>query len=266
MILNDILDHKKIEVEATKKVVPLEFLRGKALQLRSIQPRFLSQIKANPGIALIAEVKKASPSRGVIREEFHPVELAKIYESSGATCLSVLTDKKFFQGELLYLELIRQAVELPLLRKDFIIDEYQLYEAKLAGADAILLIAAALDDAQLGALYRRARELSLDVLVEVHTREEMQRAMDLKFELIGINNRDLQTFEVSLQTSFDLIKWALGYSSQIGHTPEFVSESGISKHSQVKELEAAGFKAILVGEGLMREKDLAAATIQLIRG
>lgn len=266
MILDEILAHKKIEVAEAKRIVPMDLLRGKAYQLSGTKPRFLSQIKTQRNIALIAEVKKASPSKGVIREDFDPVQLAKTYEAAGATCLSVLTDKKFFQGDLLYLELIRQAVELPLLRKDFIIDEYQLYEAKIAGADAILLIAAALDDAALASLHQKARQLNLDVLAEVHTQEEMKRAIDLRMELIGINNRDLQSFEVSLQTSFDLIKWAQKYPKPKDYSPLFVSESGIGSHGQVQQLENAGFKSILVGESLMRENDLAAATLRLMKG
>lgn len=213
-------------------------------------------------IGLIAEVKKASPSKGVIRADFDPVEIAKEYERAGASCLSVLTDTEFFQGKLEYLKQIREAVQLPLLRKDFMIDERQLPEAILWGADAILLIAACLDDTQLKHLHDLATGAGLTALVEVHNAEELDRALAIKARLIGVNNRNLKTFEVDLGTTEKL-------AAQVRDQIEsgeilFVAESGIHNRADVLRLKQSGAGAILVGESLMRQTNIQAKAHELI--
>jgi indole-3-glycerol phosphate synthase len=195
-------------------------------------------------LALIAEVKKASPSAGVIKPDFDPVRIARDYEAAGASCLSVLTDEQFFQGSLGYLQQIRDAVQLPILRKDFIIHERQILESIEAGADAILLIVAILNDADLRRFHSVARSSGLAVLVEVHDENEMRRALAAEAEIIGINNRDLKTFAVDLVTTEKLSKMAAGKI--------LVAESGINTRADVERLERCGAKAILVGESLMR--------------
>ncbi len=201
-------------------------------------------------MAVIAEVKKASPSAGLIAENFDPVKIAVEYEEIGADAISVLTDKKYFQGDLSYLQMIREEVEIPLLRKDFIIHESQIYEAVVAGADAILLIVAALEQDELTHLYDVAQECQLDVLVEVHNLEEMDRAMETEAKIIGINNRNLRTFEVSLETTEQL-------SEEAGADCILVSESGIQSREDAVLVKAWGADAVLVGEALMRAKDKA---------
>ncbi len=197
---------------------------------------------------VIAEVKKASPSKGVLRPSFDPPAIARSYAQHGAACLSVLTDVQFFQGELAYLERARAAVALPVLRKDFVIDEYQVYEARAAGADCILLIVAALDDARLQALEQCAQSLGMAVLIEVHDAPELDRALRLRSPLIGINNRNLRTFAVSLQTTLDLLP-------RVGAGRRVVTESGIVAPADVAHLRAAGVDAFLVGEAFMRAAD-----------
>ncbi len=197
------------------------------------------------GLALIAEVKKASPSAGVIAEDFDPLAIARAYESGGAHCISVLTDEQFFQGHLSHLARIRREVGLPLLRKDFTIHEAQIWEASVAGADAILLIVAALDQPVLERLYGEAEMLQLDVLVEVHTREELDRALDLGARLIGINNRNLHTFEVDLATTEEL-------SMEVPDDVILVCESGVKTKADAQRAFDAGCDALLVGEALMR--------------
>jgi indole-3-glycerol phosphate synthase len=198
--------------------------------------------------AVIAEVKKASPSKGVLREHFVPAEIAASYERGGAACLSVLTDERFFQGHNAYLEQARAACALPVLRKDFIVDELQVVQARAIGADGVLLIAACLDDAQLADLEAVARALGMAVLVEVHDAAELERAMRLKTPLIGINNRNLRTFEVSLQTTLEL-------RERVGAGRLLVSESGILEGADVLRLRSAGVQAFLVGEAFMRAPD-----------
>jgi indole-3-glycerol phosphate synthase len=213
---------------------------------------------AVPGpIKLIAEVKKASPSKGVIRADFQPVEIAQTYERHGATCLSVLTDVQFFQGSLDYLAAIRRATNLPLLRKDFILDSYQLVEARLAGADAVLLIAECLDDCNLRKLHNAAVELGLTPLVELYDPENLPRVLAAGATLIGVNNRDLRTFEVDLQHTIRM-------RSQIPDECLLVGESGIYTREHVELLAAAGVDAMLVGESLMREADIGAAVDRLL--
>ena len=210
-------------------------------------------------MALIAEVKKASPSKGVIREDFDPVAIAREYADNGATCLSVLTDEKYFQGKLEYLRQIRKAVTLPLLRKDFTIDPYQIVESRAAGADAILLIVAALPNKDLCYYLKIARQYDLAALVEVHDREELEEALEAGADLIGINNRDLHTFRSSLSVTLDLL-------SDLPPDPNrlVVSESGIFTRADVEKLGQAGVNAVLVGEALMRERDIGAKVRELL--
>ncbi|MDB4867038.1 MAG: trpC [Cohnella sp.] len=209
-------------------------------------------------VGLIAEVKKASPSKGLIRPDFHPVTLARSYEEAGTDCISVLTDTEYFQGSNAYLKQIREAVPVPLLRKDFTIDERQIYEARLIGADAILLIAAILTPAQLGSFYQLARDLGLDVLVEVHNRAELEMVLDMgRATLIGVNNRNLHTFETDLKVTEQLI----------GLMPPgvaAVSESAISTIDDIAFVRAAGAQAVLVGEHFMRQPDPGAAVASLL--
>jgi indole-3-glycerol phosphate synthase len=219
--------------------------------------RALRFMRDSGGTALIAEVKKGSPSKGIIRADFDPVNIAEIYQQGGATCLSVLTDRQYFHGHLRYLGLIREQVGLPLLRKDFIIDPYQLYEARVAGADAVLLIAAALEDGQLAELAGIAAELRLDTLLEVHDAEELDRALALPVDLIGINNRDLKTFRTDLAITERL-------AGRIPRERLAVAESGIGTRSDIERLQRAGAGAFLVGESLMREDDIAAKMGQLL--
>jgi indole-3-glycerol phosphate synthase len=198
--------------------------------------------------AVIAEVKKASPSKGLLRDPFMPADIAASYARHGAACLSVLTDERFFQGSAAYLQQARAACPLPVLRKDFLIDEYQVVESRAMGADCVLLIAACLDDAQLAGMEACARDLGLDVLVEVHDAAELDRALRLKTPLIGVNNRNLRTFEVSLQTTIDLLP-------RLPPERLLVAESGIATPADVQRLRAAGIRAYLVGEAFMRAPD-----------
>lgn len=256
MILDEIIAYKKQELADTKRRVPLPEIKAKASDAAPARG-FEKALSAGGEIRLIAEVKKASPSKGVIREDFDPVAIAKTYAKSGVHCLSVLTEKKYFQGALEYLGDIRKAVELPLLRKDFIIDEYQIFEARAAGADAILLIAACLERQQIQDLIGIARETGLDVLVESHTYKELDRALLAGATLVGVNNRDLRSFSVSLQTTLDLLK-------DIPDDRTVVSESGIKTREDVLRLQKAGVDAILAGESLMKEKDIGRKVKELL--
>jgi indole-3-glycerol phosphate synthase len=256
MILDEIIAYKKQELADTKRRVPLSEVKAKAADANPVRG-FEQALSKGEEIRLVAEVKKASPSKGVIREDFDPVDIARTYARSGAACLSVLTEKKYFQGRLEYLGDIRQAVDLPLLRKDFIIDDYQIFEARAAGADAILLIAACLERRQIEDFINRAKEIGLDVLVESHVYNELDRALLAGATLVGINNRDLQNFSVSLQTTLDLLK-------DIPEDRIVVSESGIKTRQDVLTLQQAGVDAILVGESLMREKDIGKKVKELL--
>ncbi len=209
--------------------------------------------------AVIAEIKKASPSKGVLREDFDPVAIARSYAQAGASCLSVLTDRDFFQGSEAYLQAAREACTLPVLRKDFTVDPYQVYEARILGADCILLIVAALGDATLRELYGLARELGMDVLVEVHDAEELDRALALGAELIGINNRDLRSFETRLETTLELLE-------RIPEDRLVVTESGIHSSEDVRTMRDRGVNAFLVGEAFMRSPDPGEALRRLFAG
>ena len=277
-ILDTIVEQKQREVAALPaRLIAAGDLRDAMLEHGERRDFFAALAKPRVGdIGLIAEVKKASPSKGVICPDFDPVRIAKAYEAAGASCLSVLTDEKFFQGSLDYLRAIRQAVKLPLLRKDFIIDERQILEAIEWGADAILLIVAILDDARLKRFYDLATEAGLTVLVEVHDEEELDRALAVGAALIGVNNRNLKDFKVDLAVTERLAGRLVAAevtrrTAPVGTTPPphvggylLVAESGIFSRADVERLKAAGSRAILVGESLMRSGDIVAAVRQLV--
>lgn len=267
-ILATIVDQKRIEVaRLPDRRIAAGDLRDAVLE-RDEQRDFLHALR-NPragDIALIAEVKKASPSKGVICENFDPVRIAREYEAAGASCLSVLTDEKFFQGSLDYLRQIRAAVRLPLLRKDFIIDERQILEAIEWGADAILLIVAILDDARLQRFHDLAREAGLAVLVEVHDEAELERALATGAELIGVNNRDLKTFQVDLAITERLAAKLVQAAPKASAPRLLVAESGIFTRADVDRLARCGARAILVGESLVRTGDVAANVRHLLTG
>jgi indole-3-glycerol phosphate synthase len=264
-ILEEIVWHKEKEVDQLREKLPLADLQR---QLALAPPRkdFLAALKTKAGIkpAVIAEVKKASPSKGVIRADFDPVTIAQSYQQGGATCLSVLTDAKFFQGSFEYLKRIRPVVDLPLLCKDFVIYPYQMYWAKLHGADAVLLIAAILTDKDLQYFLKIAKKLGLTALVEVHDLPELDRVLALDgVELIGINNRDLKTFNVDLQTTADLLTARGALIRDRGIT--IVSESGIHTPDHLQTVAAVGSNAVLIGESLIKQPDPGAALMQLIQ-
>lgn len=259
-ILDDILAHKRQEVAAQKQRVDMDTLVANISASNDTPRGFMKALQARVaigGTAVIAEVKKASPSMGVIRASFDPVAIAESYAAAGATCLSVLTDEKYFQGSGHYLRLVRAAVGLPLLRKDFIVDEYQIVEARALGADAILLIVAALSDAELAAFTRLAHDLGLDVLVEVHDETECERALKLPLRVIGVNNRNLHDFSVSLDTTRRI-------KAMVPPDYLVVSESGIHTRADIDALQADGVSAFLVGGALMQADDPGAALAALL--
>lgn len=264
-VLTRIMAVKAEEVDAARAALPLAALREQAeatlhdaggpLSPRGFEAALRARMAAGQA-AVIAEIKKASPSKGVLRPDFDPVAIARAYERAGAACLSVLTDERFFQGSPDFLRAARAACRLPALRKDFLFDPYQVYQARAWGADCVLLIVAALDDAQLIDLEACAHGLQMDVLVEVHDAAELDRALRLRTPLVGINNRDLRTFEVSLQTTL----------SQLHRLPAdrlVITESGILSAADVTTMRAAGVVAFLVGEAFMRAQDPGEALRQL---
>jgi indole-3-glycerol phosphate synthase len=266
-ILDTIVEQKKLEVaKLPTRLIAAGDLRDALLE-RGERRDFVAALQhpRHGDIALIAEVKKASPSAGVICKDFDPVRIAKEYETAGASCLSVLTDEKFFQGSLDYLRQIRAAVKLPLLRKDFIIDERQILEAIEWGADAILLIVAILSDGQLKKFHSLATEAGLAVLVEVHDEEELERALKTSPVLIGVNNRDLKDFKVDLATTERLAK-KLFSSPATCHSSLLIAESGIHTRADVERLKQCGAKAVLVGESLMKHGDIQSKIRELIGG
>ncbi len=258
-ILRKIVEYKQGELASARSRCSLAELKARCAAAPPVRG-FREALERADGAgrtALIAEVKKGSPSKGVIRADFDPVAIAGIYEKNGAACLSVLTDEHFFLGHLDYLSAIRSAVNIPLLRKDFIFDEYQIWEARAARADAILLIAAMLDLPRLGDFIATARELTLDVLLEVHDEAELATALETDCRLIGINNRNLRTFEVDLATTERLC--AIMPS---GRFP--VAESGVHTRDDVLRLRAAGARAFLIGESLMRDPDIGAKVLEIL--
>lgn len=263
--MTDILDkieaYKRTEISEAKVRMPLATLQR---NVRDHDPprgfvHAIEQKLNERRIALIAEIKKASPSKGVIREHFEPAKLAKAYEKAGAACLSVLTDGPSFKGKLEDLETARKATHLPAIRKDFLYDPYQVYEARAFGADCILIIMAAVSDDEARALNTAAHDLRMDVLVEVHNERELDRALALETKLIGINNRDLHDFSVSLEVSERL-------AEKIPRDKIIVSESGIATHDDCLLLEKAHIFTFLIGESLMRQEDIEAATRKLLNG
>ena len=263
-ILNKIVAVKREEVAAAQRKKPLEMVRADAesrLLTRDFEGALRAKI-AKGQAAVIAEIKKASPSKGVIREDFIPADIAQSYaEGDGrvsAACLSVLTDRDFFQGSADYLKQARASCDLPVLRKDFMIDPYQVYEARVMGADAILLIAACLDDAQMAELEALSHSLGMAVLVEVHDGDELDRALKLKTPLLGINNRNLRTFEVSLDNTLDLLP-------RVPSDRLLITESGIQTGADVKTMRDAGVHAFLVGEAFMRAPEPGQALAALFK-
>ncbi|MBI3757537.1 MAG: indole-3-glycerol phosphate synthase TrpC [Deltaproteobacteria bacterium] len=247
MILDDIVAYKREELAVQKQQVSVAQLQHLPLFAAS-PPSFLRGVKDKKGRSIIAEVKKASPSKGVIRADFDPLQLAQTYEANGAAAISVLTEKKFFQGSLAYLQRIRESVTLPLLRKDFLFDPYQVYEARAFGASAILLIVAILSDEQLLELSELARSLGMDCLIEVHDETELERALKCGVALLGMNNRDLRTFHTTIETSERLM-------CMVPAEVTVVSESGLSRVEQLLRLEAQGVRAFLIGETFMAAPD-----------
>lgn len=262
MILDRIVAQKRIEVTAKKWALTLEKLQEQWQGLKGPKEagsgRFSGALRKTGEVALIAEIKKSSPSKGLIRPDFDPAEIAGIYTASGAAAISVLTDREFFQGDPEHLRQVREVAPLPLLRKDFVIDEYQVFEAKMLRADAVLLIMAILSDAEVLRFHDLAAQLGMECLVEVHTASELKRALDLGVSLIGINNRDLHTFKTDLATTFRLRQMIPGNDIVV------VSESGINTRDDVVRLQEHGINAMLVGEALMRETDIAGKICELM--
>ncbi|MDQ6989921.1 MAG: indole-3-glycerol phosphate synthase TrpC [Mariprofundaceae bacterium] len=257
-ILNEIAAYKREWVAKCKQHTSEQALLAQAHDYTPLNfTEALQQRIANKANAVIAEVKKASPSKGIIRADFAPVQIAKAYEQGGATCLSVLTDVKYFQGDDQFVRDIRQAVALPILRKDFMLDPYQIIEAKAMGADCILLIMAMIDDVLAAELCAAALELGLSVLPEVHDMQELERAMDINTPLLGINNRNLHTFDISLQTTIDLL-------AEVPKTRTTITESGIFSFADVQKMNQYDVYGFLVGESLMRQDDPASALQQLL--
>lgn len=243
MILDEIISHKRIEIESSKRKEPLDELKSMLEDVA--EPRdFLTAVKPGDRRKIIAEIKKASPSKGVIREDFDPLEIAKDYQSAGACAISVLTDNRFFQGKLSYLKDIKRIVDIPLLRKDFIIDPYQVYESRIHGADAILLIASCLSVSQMEDLLGLTHDLGMNAIVEIHTREELEKSLSVDSKIIGINNRDLKTFQVDLNVTFRL-------SPMVSGDRVVVSESGITL-ANIHTLYDKGIKVFLIGESFMK--------------
>ncbi|HKX28233.1 MAG TPA: indole-3-glycerol phosphate synthase TrpC [Blastocatellia bacterium] len=256
-LLSQIVERKRERLEKAKQQVPIGDLFS-SMPTRIWNNRLVEALRRD-GIQIIAEIKRRSPSKGVVREAFDPVTIARNYSASGAAGISVLTEEDYFDGSLDHLRAVREASDRPVLRKDFIFDEYQVYEAAHAGADAVLLIAAILTGPQLNTLMQTAYTLGLDVLVEIHDREELERVLRYDVKLLGINNRDLRTFETSLETS---LKLAVDLPESI----TLVSESGIRTREDIDRLRSAGFHAFLIGEELMRADDEAKVLRDLVSG
>jgi len=257
-ILNEIAAYKREWVKSCKAKVSEQALLSQAKEIQPLDyAGALIQRISNKKNAVIAEVKKASPSKGIIREDFHPVNIAKAYEQGGATCLSVLTDVKYFQGSDAFVSDIRANVNIPILRKDFMLDPYQIIEARAMGASCILLIMAMIEDDLAQELCAAAKEMGLSVLPEVHDARELERAMDLDTPLLGVNNRNLHTFDITLQTTIDLL-------AEIPTERTTITESGIFTHADIKMMNKHDVYGFLVGESLMRQDDPGAALETLL--
>jgi indole-3-glycerol phosphate synthase len=259
-ILDTIVAAKRAELEAAKKKMPLPALEKRIRDLPAARD-FSAALQGgrNGKIHIIAEVKKASPSKGIICEQFDPVDIARQYQDNGAAALSVLTEEKYFLGSLDYLQQIKEATEIPVLRKDFIFDPYQIFEARARGADAILLIAAMLEKGQLKNLLALCRRMSLASLFEVHDRKELETALELDADVIGINNRDLNTFKTDISTSLRLVKL-------IPRGKTIISESGLARREDILALQEAGVDAFLIGEAFMKENSPGDKLGELIKG
>ena len=257
MILSKIIEEKRKEIERARRHVPLNDLMEKARTL-SLRSTFKKHISRKGHINLIAEVKKSSPSKGLIRADFDPVKIALTFQTYGASAISVLTDEKFFEGKLEYLRHVKERVTIPVLRKDFIIDEYQVYESAANGADAILLIANILTQEELNRFYCLAKDIGMDILVEAHNEEDVEKALKSQATIIGINNRDLSTFSVDMAVTQRLLRLIPG-------TKTIVSESGIETYEQVMYLKSLGVNAVLIGETFMRAENIGEKVRELIR-
>jgi len=256
-VLSDIVRHKREETAAAQQLTSEKQLWQQIESALPVRDFRAALAQGHPG--LIAEVKKASPSAGIIRPDFEPVEIAQAYESAGAQCLSVLTDERFFQGHLDFLRQIRSTVSLPVMRKEFILDRFQILEARAAGADCVLLIAECLTADELSDLHNFACELGMQTLIELYDAENLTQVLATGTRMVGINNRDLRTFETSLEHTFRLM-------SEIPPDVLLVSESGIRTHSDIQKLADAGAGGVLVGESLMRQQDISLAVRQLMHG
>ncbi len=260
MILDSILEQRAVQLEHEKRVCPFDEMRQRAaVQLEKRKPLSLKKALKRDTLSCICEVKKASPSKGLICADFHPVETAIAYESAGANAISCLTEEHYFQGSSTYLSAIREKVQIPILRKDFLTEPYQIYEAAALGADAVLLIAAILDFAQMQELYTLTDSLGMEALVEVHNEQEIEKISPLHPEILGVNNRDLKTFTVDLSTVSKMKPFAPADAV-------FVSESGIRTNEDMRAVRKSGADAVLIGETLMRSDDIAASLARLRSG
>ncbi|MBL7069151.1 MAG: indole-3-glycerol phosphate synthase TrpC [Candidatus Omnitrophica bacterium] len=256
MILTKIVEEKKKEVEIAKEKLSLEKMQKQLMVLPSSRG-FKQAITKSHEVSLIAEIKKASPSSGLLRRDFEPVKIAQVYRAYGARALSVLTDEKFFQGKLSYIDIIRKEVYLPILRKDFIIDKYQIYESKLAGADAVLFIAGLLSRSEMFQFLEICKNLAMDAVVEIHNEEDLHKALSVDSHIIGINNRNLHTFEVDLEVTSNLV-------NSIPEDKTVISESGIQTYENIMFLKSLGIDAVLIGETFMRSDDIGTKVRELM--
>ncbi|MFA6320886.1 MAG: indole-3-glycerol phosphate synthase TrpC [Candidatus Omnitrophota bacterium] len=257
MMISRIVEEKRREIEEAKRIKPIEDLIKETRNI-CVKSSFKKNISRPHHINLIAEIKKASPSKGILRGDFNPIKIGVTYQANGASAISVLTDERFFEGRLEYIKKVKENVSLPILRKDFIIDEYQVYESVLAGADAILLIAELLSSNEMTGLYNTASSLGLDVLLETHNEEDVEKALASGGNIIGINNRDLHTFRVDLAVTQKLIRL-------IPQNKIRVSESGIRTYEDVMFLKSLGVNAVLIGEAFMESSDIAAKMREMMR-
>ncbi len=260
MILDEIVSNKKEELKNRKTILPLSELKARIKDLpdtKGFRNAIERREKKDAPVRLIAEIKKASPSKGIIREDFNPQRIAWIYEEAGASAISVLTEEKYFLGNIEYLSQVRNVVKIPILRKDFIIDHYQIYEARAFGADAVLLIVSILDKTQIDEYLGNAKDLNMDAIVEVHDKKELEKALQTGADIIGINNRDLMTFKIDIGTTYRL-------KDEIPKDKVIVSESGINNRYDIVQMQKAGIDAVLIGTALMREEDIAKKIRELL--